>query len=472
MATPNSPTQITLTWSAPENASGLGEYLVYGGPTRDPLSMIQIGVALPTSPQFIQRNLAPATTYCYGVIAVEQGLNSPMSPTVCATTLPLPNAPGPVGGSSTSPTKITVTWTELPQPGGLPISYYHIYQGTVSGQWPQMFTSKTASYTAQKLTPNTAYYFVIVAVDTSNNSSPMSDEIAVTTLPLPNPPVNVAGTASSTTMFKLSWQWSQAPRGLGPARYLVNCGTSPTNPPNIATTTATSYTYNKGTAGTTYYCNVVAVDTGNDNSAPSATVPVTTEPTPYAPVVTSITAPASTKVALTWQWSQAPGGLGPARYQVYCGTSQSNMPNVATTTATSYTYTKANASTKYYCDVVGVDTGNDSSPPSSIASVTTPPLPNPPNNVVATVNTATRVTVTWSETLPPGGLQINNYKIYRSTTLPVTTNNYVATRTTLSYTDTTVAAGHTYYYAIAAVDSGQSTSALSNPAAQANTPAQ
>jgi fibronectin type 3 domain-containing protein len=89
-------------------------------------------------------------------------------------------------------------------------------------------------------------------------------------------------------------------------------------------------------------------------------------------------------------------------------------------------------------------------------------MPNAPTNVSAT-GSATKVVVTWSETVPPGGLPISSYKIYRSTSLPVTTADFVATRTTASYTDTTVVGSTTYYYAISAIDSGQDASTLSAP---------
>jgi hypothetical protein len=83
-------------------------------------------------------------------------------------------------------------------------------------------------------------------------------------------------------------------------------------------------------------------------------------------------------------------------------------------------------------------------------------MPNAPTNVLATANSATKVTVTWTETLPPNGLQISNYNILRG--LSPTTLTKVATRTTSPYTDATVVANTTYYYAIQANDSGRDVS--------------
>ena len=76
-------------------------------------------------------------------------------------------------------------------------------------------------------------------------------------------------------------------------------------------------------------------------------------------------------------------------------------------------------------------------------------MPNAPD-VVATANSSTQVTVTWTETVPPGGLSISSYKIFRGTSPNPTTQ--VATRATLKYIDNTVVAGTTYYYTVEAVD--------------------
>jgi len=100
--------------------------------------------------------------------------------------------------------------------------------------------------------------------------------------------------------------------------------------------------------------------------------------------------------------------------------------------------------------VVAVDSGNDDSPPSSEVIVTTPPMPNVPTNVTATANSSTKVTVSWTETIPPNGLQISNYNVLRGAS--PTSLTKIATVKTTTYPDSTVVAGTTYYYAIQATD--------------------
>jgi len=367
VATAVSPKQITLTWSAPQNATGLNCYYIYGGTS--PTSLAKIGTMPATSTMYQNQNLSAATPYYYGVEAMEQGLSSPMSLITSATTLPLPNPPSLVVATAASGTKITLTWHEILPPGGLPIANYQVYQGTTPGIFTKIGTVTAMTYNSTSLTPGTTYYFEVLAVDNALDDSIPSGQVSATTTPLPPAPANLQASAT-----------------------------------------------------------------------------------------------ADTKISLTWQWAAAPGGLPISRFNVYCGISPTGQPEAGTVTGDTYTYTGASPATPYFCYVVAVDTGNDSSLPSANATVATPPLPNAPGNVLASASGA-ETTVTWSEIVPPGGLALSSYQIYRSTSLPVTTANYVATRTSASYIDTTVHPLTTYYYAIEAVDEGQDASVLSETAA-------
>jgi fibronectin type 3 domain-containing protein len=175
-----------------------------------------------------------------------------------------------------------------------------------------------------------------------------------------------------------------------------------------------------------------------------------------------MTATSATKISVSWSEILPPGGLSIARYLIFCGTSPNPTVQVGTTTNPSYTYISLAAGTTYYCAVQAVDTDNDYSAQSATASVATHVLPNTPTDLAAVANTSTRVTVTWTaSTVPPNGLPIANYQIYRGTT--PTGLSKAATRTASPYVDTTVSPGVTYYYALVAVDSGQDDSPQSAP---------
>jgi hypothetical protein len=86
-------------------------------------------------------------------------------------------------------------------------------------------------------------------------------------------------------------------------------------------------------------------------------------------------------------------------------------------------------------------------------------MPAAPVDVVATANSGSRVTVTWSENIPPRGLPIKTYTIFRGMSPTVLTQ--LAIRPTASLIDTTVSPNVTYYYAVEATDTGRDISPMS-----------
>jgi fibronectin type 3 domain-containing protein len=200
---------------------------------------------------------------------------------------------------------------------------------------------------------------------------------------------------------------------------------------------------------------VEAVDTDHDDSAHSVPASATTRVLPNAPTNVAVVANSTTRATLTWTASTIPpNGLPISSYQIYRGTTPTGLSNVATRTVSPYVDTTVSPGVIYYYALVAVDSGQDDSPQSAVAEVTTPALPNAPTGVAAVAKSATQVSVTWTaSTIPPNGLPISNYQIYRGTTS--NTLSKVATRTASPYVDTTVLPAVTYYYALVAVDSGQ-----------------
>ena len=86
-------------------------------------------------------------------------------------------------------------------------------------------------------------------------------------------------------------------------------------------------------------------------------------------------------------------------------------------------------------------------------------MPAAPVNVLATANSTTQITVTWSENLPAGGLPITTYTINWGTSPTSLTN--VAKRNTPTFIDTGLTPASTYYFQITATDSGGDVSPMS-----------
>jgi fibronectin type 3 domain-containing protein len=461
VATVVSPQEIGLSWSAPSNPSGLTTYFIYAGTS--PANLLQIASRPAGTTTYNDLSLAPNTTYYFGIVAVEAGKDAPMTPPTFATTLPLPPPPSSVTGTP-SPTKIVLTWpVDTPQPNGLAIASYQIFQGTTSGDLTKAgsVVAPATTYTARSLTGNTTYYFEVQAVDTGHDDSPPSVQVAFTTLPLPAAPSNVAAAATSTSKVTVTWIETIPTGGLPIEEYTVYRGASPTTiTTKLGTATKLTYTDTTAAAATTYYYGVEATDTSQDVSPMSAAAEATTPPVPAAPINVAAKATAAKKVTVTWTETVPTGGLPIKDYTIYRGASPITLTTkLGSATGLTYTDTTASPGTTYYYGVEATDSGMDVSPMSAAAEATTPPLPAAPTNVLGTPNSSTQITLTWSEIIPTGGLPVSSYTINWGTSPTSLTNS--AKRTTLSFVDTGLTAATTYYFAVTATDSGGDVSAAS-----------
>jgi len=465
VATAISAQEIDLSWSPPSSTEGLSQYLIFAGASA--ASVQQIAVRPSTQTTYRDMNLAPGASYYFGIVAVEQGIDAPMTSPVSAATLPLPNPPSNVTGAP-APTNVVLNWQEDPQAGGLLISYYEIFEGTAPGNMIDIGATTAPPYISASLTANTTYYFEIVAVDTGHDSSAPSGQIAVATLALPAAPVNVMATANSAIQVTVTWLGSIPPNGLPILNYNILRGTSPTGLAQVAGRTAPPFFDTTVAASAMYYYAIQAVDTAGDVSSTSAVAQVTTPSLPAAPAGVAATANSATSVTVTWSESIPPNGLPILGYNIFRGTSPGGLTQLAAQTAAPFFDTGASASTTFYYAVEAVDTGGDVSPMSATAQITTPALPAAPVAVAATAISATRVIIFWSESVPPNALPIQNYNVFRGTS--PTGMVQVASRTRLHYFDPSASPSTTYYYAIQAVDTGGDVSTMS-AAAMVTTPA-
>jgi fibronectin type 3 domain-containing protein len=87
---------------------------------------------------------------------------------------------------------------------------------------------------------------------------------------------------------------------------------------------------------------------------------------------------------------------------------------------------------------------------SNQASTTTPTVPGAPQTLTAVAG-VTQVTLNWQLPVSDGGSTITEYRIYRSTT-DGGPYSFLNSTTNLTFIDTTVTNGQSYYYVVRAVN--------------------
>ena len=284
---------------------------------------------------------------------------------------------------------------------------------------------------------------------------PISKVSSVTPSTAPSAPANVLATAASDSKVHLTWSPSSG--GLPIKLYLVYRGTSVSVLPQLAITTGTSYWDEAVNQGTKYYYAVVAEDIDKNLSPMSALASVTVPKPPSAPANLAATPDSATRVGLTWS-PAASGGLPVLYYQVFRGSSSSQLNQVATVATTSYTDISVSPGTTYYYGVKAEDSGADLSPMSAVAKVKLLTPPSPPGGLVAAPASTSSVNLTWSPAAN-GSLPVQYYLVFRGSS--PSTLNQVATIEQTSYTDSCLNPATTYYYGVEASDADGDFSAMS-----------
>jgi fibronectin type 3 domain-containing protein len=417
---------ITFSWEAAAEAMG---YFVYRSTSSDGV-YTKITTSAVTTTSYTNIGLSAGTTYYYKVSTVNNDRESEKSAYVFALTTP--SAPADVGAVTASSSSIKVSWTMTTS-----AESYRIYRSeTASGTYSQVGTSTTTSYTDTALQVNSSYYYKISALNSNGESAQSAYVSGTTTLSAPTD-LSVSG----QTVSSLTINWSSVS---GASSYKIyRSAAFDGTYSQIGTSVAASYTDTGLSAGTSYYYKVSAVDNGVE-SAQSVSVSAGTT-TPSAP--TDLSVSGQTVSSLRINWSSVSGA---SSYKIYrSATFDGTYSQIGTSATASYTDTGLSAGTSYYYKVSTVDNGVESAQSVSVSGGTK--LVTPSGLSVSPSTSTGSITLNWSSV--PGA---SSYKIYRSTRADNTSYPYsqVGTSTTVSYTDTSLSAGTTYYYKVVAVNSG------------------
>ena len=274
----------------------------------------------------------------------------------------------------------------------------------------------------------------------------------------PRNPTPVDGAIGQSTSPTLSWT-STDPEG-GSLGNNVNYGTSPTNLNLLAVGSGTSVALTGLTAGIPYYWRVTMYDNKNAPTIGPIWSFATKAPnqpptTPINPIPSNAATGISIAPTLSWSSSDPEGGtLG---YELYLGTSTSNMP-LYSTTSTSLSGLATN--TTYYWRVIVYDNqGTPTSGPiwsfkTQLANQpsTTPTTPIPSN---AATGVSIAPTLSWSSSDPEGSSL--GYDLFLGTSTSNMPLYSTGSGTSKSISGLTL--GTTYYWKVIAYDSQNASSA-------------
>jgi titin len=384
--------------------------------------------------------VAGSTTYYYRVYATNASGDSTASNiatvTTPASTVPAPAAPTSLAATA-SGTQVNLSWLD----NATTETGYRIDRATNNTFTTNLVTVNAAansiSYSDTTVAGSTTYYYRVYATNSAGNSG-------------------ASNTASVATPVQLvSYSATIQPMLNGSC----SCHVTSTQSPRLNTyTNVYAARNNLPGMGASYLsaaqeqtlANWISQGALNDSAA-----------VPAAPTSLTATAASASQVNLAWAHS----GTTETGFRIQRATNNTFSANSVTMTvaanAVSYSDTTVSGSTTYYYRVYATNASGDSAA-SNTASVTTPAptgtVPAAPTSLTATAS-GTQVNLTWLD----NATTETGYRIDRATNNTfsaglVTVN---AAANAISYSDTTVAGGTTYYYRVYATNSAGNSAASS-----------
>jgi hypothetical protein len=362
------------------------------------------------------------------------------------------------------PGSVLLEWN-APYAGTATLLSYTIERNDTDGTWGTIgyldTTQTSLSYQDTWAIPGVSYQYR-VQVTNNYGDSDYSNVVSGTASQTTSAPSAPLGLSSQSLVGSIVLSWSPpASQGSSPITgYQIFRGTTSggegTTP--IATAGASAVSYTDNVAAGTYFYVVKAVNSVGASPASNEVQGTSTAAQPPGAPTSLAATGHDGYLILTWNAPSSSGSSSIIRYDVFRGTTAGsigttpigNVP-VGTLTFNDTTVTNGQA---YYYQVKAVN-NEGSSPASNTATATPsgPSAPTAPRNLAALGHDG-YVILTWDVPTSPGTSAITRYDVFRGATagsIGTTPIGNVAAGT-LTYNDTTVTNGNTYYYVVKAVN--------------------
>ena len=356
--------------------------------------------------------------------------------------------------SQVSNETVILTWSAPYSDGGYPIYEYVVYSSTISGSGYNIlgYTGPSyTNYTKSGLTNGQTYYFMIGVINT-NGTFVNSTQVSAIPAVVPSAPLSLQ-VQFGIGFASLSWSTPASNGGSNITGYnIYSSFTNGTGFTFIGTVNATTFSFNDTglTNGQTYYF-IVTANNSQGTSAYSSEVFAIIPTVPSAPL--SLHSQTGNEYAfIMWSVPSYNGGLAITSYTIYrSNTTGTGYVILSIVSASTYSYndTGLTKGQTYYYMVSANNTIGEGTNSTEI-NAQIPTMPSAPQSVQTHPGNGF-IFLTWSVPTNNGGSNVTSYNIYHTTT---SGSGYIllGTSTTLSYNDTGLTNGHTYYYIVSATN--------------------
>ena len=366
-AVSNTPGELTLSWTNPEN-SNYSDIYIYNG-----LNYVT-RISIKSTNSYKVTGLTGGTSYTYSVRTRNaESIQNTSYPSVTKYTMPSPVTNLTWSEASTNQTSAYLSWTK---PSGSYTGLKVYYKLSSASSWTLFKTyadNTTSNCSVTGLTAGKTYNFKVETYSSNVTNSSSYTYPSCTGYTKCNAVTGVSLSSRTTNSLKISWT---NPTGdyTGVRLYYKQSSASANSYSYIPITNgSTSYTLSNLTAGTSYDVYLVSyyystsylvtsTSTGSDSSYP---LKKATNPN----VPTGLSVARNSSAGLTVSWS-APGTGNKTGYRLYYKTSSATSWSYKDTTSTSYSFGNTNLtnSTQYNFYVLSYYTVNSETLYSSATS--------------------------------------------------------------------------------------------------------